>query len=70
MMTETHDGCGGTILTGGSGDERHRYCDRCRAFTHDLACVGFPTGRDPVANGWAWDDGELSSPEGEENEDA
>jgi hypothetical protein len=26
-----HQGCGGTILDGGAGDQWHRYCDRCHA---------------------------------------
>jgi hypothetical protein len=34
--TPTLHTCGGTILTGGTGDQAHLYCDRCRAFTHDI----------------------------------
>lgn len=53
--------CGGTILVGGAGEQRHRYCDSCRAFVYGDGDV--PSGVDPVANRKAWDNGDESSPE-------
>ncbi len=61
MPTTTHL-CGGTILTGGAGEQAHRYCDRCRAYTHDLS-ADVPSGTDEAANRAAWDAGEEQSPE-------
>lgn len=63
----THAGCGGTILTGGSGDLTHRYCDRCGAFDYeDYGEAGFPAGKDVQANRAnraAWDNQDDRSPE-------
>lgn len=51
--------CGGTILSGGSGKQAHRYCDRCRAFAY----VGsVPSGTDEATNRAAWDAGDEMSP--------
>ena len=64
-MTE-HGGCGGTILWGASGAQRHWYCDRCGAFTYkDPGEEGFPTGRDKAKNTEAYDNQDDRSPEEE-----
>lgn len=67
-MTHT---CGGTILIGGSGEQAHSYCDRCRAFLYNSAddAEDFPTGTDIEANRAAWDDGDERSPEANTLED-
>lgn len=58
--------CGGTILHGGSGEQAHSYCDRCRAFAYDSADLDeLPTGTDKAANRKAWDYGEECSPDAE-----
>jgi hypothetical protein len=56
--------CGGTILHGGLGTPltSHKYCDRCQAFTYDLAGE-VPSGTDRKANRRAYDRGEDESPE-------
>lgn len=67
--TDTHTlhGCGGTVHTGGSGDEAHHVCDRCGAFAYDSVYEGaLPSGTDKVANQAAWDAGEDQSPEAAE----
>lgn len=64
MNTATHD-CGGTILIGGVGDDRHTYCHRCGAYRYGDA-EALPTGTDPVANRAAWDAGEDVSPDADE----
>lgn len=53
--------CGGTILVGGTGEQEHRYCDRCRAYTYDLDAE-MPGGTDRAANVEAFDRGAPSSP--------
>jgi hypothetical protein len=53
--------CGGTIGHGGSGETRHKYCDRCGAFTYDLD-ADLPTGTDRAANRAAYDNGDDESP--------
>jgi hypothetical protein len=60
----TYHACGGTILTGGSGDQAHEYCDRCGAFRYvsDDAPT-FPAGTDETANRNAWDAGHERSPD-------
>lgn len=58
----THE-CGGTILTGGSGEHRHAFCDRCGAFRYDIDGGSFPDGTDRDANQSAWDAGDERSPE-------
>ena len=63
MMT-THI-CGGTILLGDTGDLAHQYCDRCGAYTHDLAADQLPGGTDSDANELAWSNGDEQSPERE-----
>lgn len=60
MNTMSH-ACGGTILVGGSGEQVHHYCDRCRAFAYGDADV--PVGTDEKANREAWDAGEEQSPD-------
>jgi hypothetical protein len=60
--------CGGTILSGGSGEQAHIYCDRCSAFTHDaddIEANRLPSGTDKALNQQASDDGAESSPEAE-----
>jgi hypothetical protein len=57
----TRHNCGGTILEGGSGEQRHKYCDRCRAYTYDMDAA-MPTGVDSATNRAAWDDGDEASP--------
>ena len=64
----THSNCGGTILSGGSGDKEHIYCDRCRAYIYDVEAWGVPTGTDAAANRAAWDAGAESSPAASEAE--
>lgn len=59
----THE-CGGTILTVGSGDQEHSYCDRCGAFRYTTYSGPFPTGTDKDANDRAWNDGDECSPPG------
>lgn len=62
-----HD-CGGAILMGGSGEQKHIYCDRCGAFSHDpddIEANRLPSGTDPGRNQEASDAGEESSPEAE-----
>jgi len=54
--------CGGTILGGGSGKQKHQYCDRCGAYTYDLAADQLPDGTDSDANEVAWDAGDDESP--------
>ena len=57
-----HD-CGGTILSGGSGDQAHYYCDRCRAFRYASDHnEEFPSGTDRDANTQSWDGGDERSP--------
>lgn len=65
MTTMTHSGCGGTLLvSGGSGEQKHEYCDRCGAFRYcDGGDDDFPTGRDEAENRQARDDGKDRSPE-------
>lgn len=63
MKTMTHE-CGGTILVGGSGETRHQYCDRCRAYTYDVD-GDVPSGTNEAANRAAWDSGADESPEAE-----
>jgi hypothetical protein len=58
-----HNNCGGTVLTGGSGEQAHIYCDRCGAFTHNTENSELPTGTDREANRAAFDDGEFCSPD-------
>ena len=58
--------CGGTILTGGSGQQAHSYCDRCGAFAYDYTDEELPSGTDPKANRAAWDAGDDTSPEASE----
>lgn len=53
--------CGGAILTGGSGEQSHRYCETCRAFTYDLD-GDLPDGTNVTANRAAWDAGDEESP--------
>lgn len=60
MNTMSH-ACGGTILVGGSGEQVHHYCDRCRAFAYGDDEV--PAGSDERANREAWDAGEEQSPD-------
>lgn len=61
MYTQYHANCGGTVLSGGSGEQRHHYCDRCGAFTHDLL-ADLPAGTtDKDKNQAAWDAGEEES---------
>lgn len=55
--------CGGTILSGGVGEQAHHYCDRCRAFAYGEADV--PDGTDESANRAAWDAGDDESPAAE-----
>lgn len=62
MITMTHE-CGGTILSGGAGEQEHLYCDRCDAYTYDLDGA-VPDGTDRAANQTAWDAGDERSPEG------
>lgn len=62
METQMHD-CGGTILVGGAG-ERHRYCDRCHAFTYKFGAE-IPSGTDKTANLAAWNAGDEESAESE-----
>ena len=57
--------CGGTILTGGVGEQRHIYCDTCGAFSYDPEAIEanrLPDGIDQAANLAASDDGEEESP--------
>ncbi len=61
--SQTSHACGGTILHGGSGDEGHRYCDRCRAFAYDSSGEQVPSGTDEAANREAWDNGDDCSPD-------
>lgn len=63
MNTVMHN-CGGTVLTGASGEQAHLYCDRCGAFTYDTDAE-LPTGTDKAANRRAYDDGEQCSPDAE-----
>ena len=58
-----HEGCGGTILSGGAGEQAHDYCDRCGAFRYDSADEPFPSGSDRDANRRAYDDGDDRSPD-------
>jgi hypothetical protein len=60
-MNATHI-CGGTILLGDSGDLAHQYCDRCGAYTYDIAADRLPDGTDSDANELAWIDGAEQSP--------
>lgn len=59
-MNSLQHACGGTILVGGSGEDRHHYCDRCRAFAY--GDVEVPDGVDEEANREAWDNGDDESP--------
>ena len=59
-MEYTHK-CGGTILTGGVGELRHHYCDRCGAFAYGDEPI--PSGSDRAANQHAWDAAADCSPE-------
>ena len=60
----THVGCGGTILVGGSSDDRHEYCDRCGAYRYSHDNDGdFPRGTDRGRNQASWDAGDERSPE-------
>ena len=61
MRTTTHV-CGGTLITGGSGETAHTCCDRCGAFAYDSYDGEFPGGTDKAANQQAWDDGDECSP--------
>lgn len=61
----SYHACGGTILHGGTGEQAHSYCDRCRAFAYDSADEPVPDGTDREANRQAWDDGEDTSPAAE-----
>lgn len=72
MNYETHQKCGGTILTADSGTGQYDYCDRCRAFIYwdeygdgdgEEDGQGFPAGIDEKDNRQAWDDGESMSPD-------
>jgi len=64
MNLSTHKGCGGTILVGGSGEQAHEYCERCRAFRYqDDEDENFPLGCDAAANRRAWDNGAGRSPD-------
>ena len=68
MTYHNHEGCGGTIATGGSGETAHWYCDRCGAFTyHDPSEHGFPTGTNKTANREAYDNEDDRSPEKEQD---
>lgn len=60
-----HPGCGGTLHTGGRGEQAHTACSRCHAFRYDSdSDESFPTGTDAGANQAAWDDGcEERSPD-------
>jgi len=58
--------CGGDVLVGGSGEERHVFCSRCGAFTFEGQHL--PSGTSRKANRAAWDRGELSSPPERERE--
>lgn len=60
MNRQIHE-CGGTILAGGAGEQAHKYCDRCRAFTYDLDGE-VPSGCNIPTNRAAWDGGESVSP--------
>ena len=51
--------CGGTILTGGAGEQAHRYCDQCGAYAYSGPV---PSGTDKAANKAAWDNGDDASP--------
>lgn len=62
MTTTTHPNCGGTILTGGAGEQAHIYCDRCHAFTYTSTGETVPGGTDREANRAAWDAGDDRSP--------
>lgn len=55
--------CGGTILTGGTADNQHLYCDRCHAFIYASEGSQVPSGTNEKANGEAWDAGDAKSPE-------
>ena len=57
MIYHIHE-CGGTIATGGSGEQAHQYCDRCHAFSYDLTDA-LPSGTDLVLNKRAWDNGDC-----------
>jgi hypothetical protein len=64
-MNKTNHPCGGTILTGGSGEQAHHYCDRCGAFAYDSYLDegnAFPDGTNKTANQEAYDAGEECSP--------
>lgn len=64
-MGQEHE-CGGTVLVGGTGEDRHYYCDRCHAFayTYDLGDdVSVPSGIDRILNKSAFDAGDIASPE-------
>ena len=63
MNTYSTHACGGTILHGGSGEQEHAYCDRCRAYAYTASDRDVPDGTDPAANRAAWDDGDEASPE-------
>lgn len=58
--TKTHE-CGGAILTGGSGEEAHLYCERCGAFAY-VEAGDVPSGTDLEANRRARDAGDDRSP--------
>lgn len=54
--------CGGTILSAGTGDHAHCYCDRCGAFAYGSDPASVPAGTDQDANKAAWDAGDEASP--------
>ena len=56
--------CGGRILVVGIGDERWRYCGRCRAYTEEEREQEreVPRGTDRAANIGAWHRGDVASP--------
>ena len=55
--------CGGSLRSGGSGEQQHWYCLRCGAFAYDSDPASVPAGTDPIANKAAWDEGSERSPE-------
>lgn len=62
MTPSTFHICGGTILSGGVGDQSHCYCDRCGAFVYGTDPATVPSGTDRDANRAAYDAGDESSP--------
>ena len=63
-MTRQHRHCGGTILSGGTGESAHEYCPGCHAYRYlDDPDAALPTGTDLSANRAAWDRGDARSPD-------